>query len=359
MHLLYGTKFPSQSSPDPPAKTHWLKLPPSVSTIPPLLSHSLFIAHQPTRFCSRRPTTPSSSNRSIYASKRTSQLTPTFTGLGSTRIRFTFRRIIPQLLCGLGTRMASPLAPISTRTTQYISSIVRLALMASSCSTLMGWTLSLRPVLSNTILSVAFLTSTSSLAARQTLLHSQGSTPRLSDCQQRFHIGPSVFINADLDTKVRFPHLFVNASVDVPGIGFVDVANVISKYAAANIPLETMWTDIGLSHFLTNLCSILNLSIDYMDRRRIFTVDPNYFPMPRMREIVSYLHAHQQKFSESTAACDDSTNKLTHFTVLMTDPAVPYQPNAGYPPYDHGHTLDVFLKANNGSESLGVVWPGR
>ena len=35
-----------------------------------------------------------------------------------------------------------------------------------------------------------------------------------------------------------------------------------------------------------------------MDGRRIFTVDPNYFPLPRMREIVSYLHSHDQKYSE-------------------------------------------------------------
>jgi len=38
------------------------------------------------------------------------------------------------------------------------------------------------------------------------------------------------------------------------------------------------------------------LATDYMDRRRTFTVDPHYFPMSRMREIVSYLHAHDQKF---------------------------------------------------------------
>ncbi len=33
-----------------------------------------------------------------------------------------------------------------------------------------------------------------------------------------------------------------------------------------------------------------------MDRRRVFTVDPDYFPINRMQEIVSYLHAHDQKF---------------------------------------------------------------
>ncbi len=62
---------------------------------------------------------------------------------------------------------------------------------------------------------------------------------------------------------------------------FVDVANVITNYSAAEIPLETMWTDI-----------------DYMDGRKIFTVDPNYFPIDRMRQIVKYLHDHNQKYSE-------------------------------------------------------------
>ena len=33
-----------------------------------------------------------------------------------------------------------------------------------------------------------------------------------------------------------------------------------------------------------------------MYKRRIFTTDPDYFPTSRMREIVDYLHAHDQKF---------------------------------------------------------------
>ena len=36
-----------------------------------------------------------------------------------------------------------------------------------------------------------------------------------------------------------------------------------------------------------------------MYKRRIFTVDPDYFPLDRMREIVDYLHAHDQQYSQS------------------------------------------------------------
>lgn len=45
-------------------------------------------------------------------------------------------------------------------------------------------------------------------------------------------------------------------------------------------------------------------------------------------------------------------------SVLMTDPAVAYLPGQGYEPYDLGTQLDLWLKAPNGSASLGVVWPG-
>ncbi|CAL1703163.1 unnamed protein product [Somion occarium] len=104
---------------------------------------------------------------------------------------------------------------------------------------------------------------------------------------------------------------------------YIEVAEVITNYSAAAIPLETMWTDI-----------------DYMFKRRIFTIDPDYFPMSRMREIVDYLHSHDQRF------------------VLMTDPAVAYLPGEGYPTFDRGTQADIWLKAANGSVSLGAVWPG-
>lgn len=104
---------------------------------------------------------------------------------------------------------------------------------------------------------------------------------------------------------------------------FVDVANVIDGYKNAGIPLETMWTDI-----------------DYMQDRLIFTVDPKYFPLDRLREIVSHLHANKQKY------------------IVMTDPAVAYHPDTGYGALDRGLKKDVFLKNQNGSTHLGVVWPG-
>lgn len=54
---------------------------------------------------------------------------------------------------------------------------------------------------------------------------------------------------------------------------------MVYNYSQANIPLETMWTDI-----------------DYMDARRIFTLDPKRFPLHKMRELVNYLHEHDQKY---------------------------------------------------------------
>ena len=55
-----------------------------------------------------------------------------------------------------------------------------------------------------------------------------------------------------------------------------------------------------------------------------------------------------------------SEDKIHQFAsaVLMTDPAVGYLPGENYGPYDRGTDLDVWIKAPNGSASLGLVWPG-
>jgi alpha-glucosidase len=57
------------------------------------------------------------------------------------------------------------------------------------------------------------------------------------------------------------------------------VAEVVYNYSRAGIPLEVMWTDI-----------------DYMFQRWIFTLDPDNYPLAKVRELVDYLHTHQQQY---------------------------------------------------------------
>ncbi|KAJ6784354.1 hypothetical protein PWT90_10500 [Aphanocladium album] len=99
-----------------------------------------------------------------------------------------------------------------------------------------------------------------------------------------------------------------------------EVAEVVHNYSAAGIPLETMWTDI-----------------DYMDRRRVFSLDPERYPLGSMRALVGHLHEHDQHY------------------VVMVDPAVAYQ---DYAPLHRGIEQNAFLLRANGSAWLGVVWPG-
>lgn len=78
-----------------------------------------------------------------------------------------------------------------------------------------------------------------------------------------------------------------------------------------------------------------------MDRRRTFTLDPAYFPLSRMREIVDHLHKNGQHF------------------ITMTDPAVGVTNSSeNYGPYDRGTAQDIWMKLPDGSPSLGLVWPG-
>ncbi|KAL4807618.1 Alpha/beta-glucosidase agdC [Aspergillus unguis] len=99
-----------------------------------------------------------------------------------------------------------------------------------------------------------------------------------------------------------------------------EVAEVVQNYSLANIPLETMWTDI-----------------DYMDRRRVFTLDQERFPISKVRALVDYLHERNQQY------------------IVMVDPAVAH---ADYPSFERGLEMDVFLRRENGELYQGAVWPG-
>jgi alpha-glucosidase len=80
--------------------------------------------------------------------------------------------------------------------------------------------------------------------------------------------------------------------------------------------------------------------IDHYDLRRTFTLDEQRFPITRMREIVDYLHRHQQQY------------------VVIVDPAVAHL-DSEYPTFSRGKEMDVFLKDPHakGEYFRGVVWP--
>jgi hypothetical protein len=55
-----------------------------------------------------------------------------------------------------------------------------------------------------------------------------------------------------------------------------------------------------------------NLPPDYMYERRVFTLDPQYFPLNRMREIIDYLHAHNQQYSEYSSFNSDLISLINY-----------------------------------------------
>jgi alpha-glucosidase len=83
---------------------------------------------------------------------------------------------------------------------------------------------------------------------------------------------------------------------------------------------------------------VIYLDIDYQDRNRPFTVDSKTFPtFPGLVSDLRKQHFH---------------------LVNITDLHIAHAANQGYAPYDTGHAGDHFVKNPDGSEFVGVVWPG-
>jgi alpha-glucosidase len=83
---------------------------------------------------------------------------------------------------------------------------------------------------------------------------------------------------------------------------------------------------------------VLYLDIDYQYKNRPFTVNPETFP--NFPALVSDL-------------------RKQHFHLVnITDLHIAHAPNQNYAPYDTGHASDQFVKNPDGSEFVGIVWPG-
>lgn len=83
---------------------------------------------------------------------------------------------------------------------------------------------------------------------------------------------------------------------------------------------------------------VIYLDIDYQYKNRPFTVNPETFPdFPGLVADLKKLHFH---------------------LVTITDLHIAHVANQGYAPYDSGHATDQFVKNPDGSEFVGVVWPG-
>jgi alpha-glucosidase len=83
---------------------------------------------------------------------------------------------------------------------------------------------------------------------------------------------------------------------------------------------------------------VVYLDIDYQDRNRPFTVNAKTFPnFPGLVADLRKQHFH---------------------LVNITDLHIAHLPNQNYEPYDTGHAGDHFVKKPDGSEFVGIVWPG-
>lgn len=101
-----------------------------------------------------------------------------------------------------------------------------------------------------------------------------------------------------------------------------DTREVVRRMHHANFPLDVQWNDL-----------------DYADKRRVFTFDPQRFG--DLPEMVEDLHQKGMKY------------------ILILDPGISSSSSTGtYPPFDEGQRRGVFIRNATGQTLIGKVWPG-
>ncbi|CDQ96048.1 unnamed protein product [Oncorhynchus mykiss] len=97
---------------------------------------------------------------------------------------------------------------------------------------------------------------------------------------------------------------------------------VVQRMHNANFPLDVQWNDL-----------------DYADKRRVFTFDPQRFV--DLPDMVKEFHQKGMKY------------------ILILDPGISStSPPATYPPFDEGQRRGVFIRNSTGQTLIGKVWPG-
>lgn len=83
--------------------------------------------------------------------------------------------------------------------------------------------------------------------------------------------------------------------------------------------------------------------IDYMDRRRVFTLDPERFPLEKVRELVDHLHKHDQHYIVMVDPAVSDSGKYTKpaFPVAIPGHADPDCTDNGA--VDRGKEQGIFL----------------
>jgi alpha-glucosidase len=99
-----------------------------------------------------------------------------------------------------------------------------------------------------------------------------------------------------------------------------DLLGLDDQFREKKIPVDGLWLDI-----------------DYMDGYRVFTFADKHFANPR--ETAIKLKKHGRKI------------------IPIIDPGVKLE--KGYSVYDHGHRAKVFCQNQQGTEYVGLVWPGE